>query len=57
MASKTLAHGMDTFFKTCDHAPSRWPKCPHPDKIQFRNAAGKQTVEYGFKTDVAAIAV
>ncbi|MGW5867331.1 tyrosine-type recombinase/integrase, partial [Streptomyces sp. NPDC055239] len=56
MANRTLAHGMGTFFKDCDHAQSRWPKCPHLYKIQFRNAAGKQTVESGFETDVAAIA-
>ncbi|MGW7068858.1 tyrosine-type recombinase/integrase, partial [Streptomyces sp. NPDC054855] len=55
MASKTLAHGMGTFFKDCDHAQARWPKCPHLYKIQFRNAAGKQTVESGFETDAAAI--
>ncbi|MFJ4830820.1 hypothetical protein ACIP79_13015 [Streptomyces sp. NPDC088747] len=55
MASKTLAHGMGSFFKDCDHAQSRWPRCPHLYKIQFRNAAGKQTVESGFKTDVATI--
>ncbi|MER0449594.1 hypothetical protein ABR738_34460 [Streptomyces sp. Edi4] len=55
MAAKPLAHGMGTFFKDCDHPKSKWPKCPHTYKIQFRDAAGKQRVESGFGTDTAAI--
>ncbi|NGO74322.1 hypothetical protein G6045_01275 [Streptomyces sp. YC504] len=46
---------MGTYFKDCSHAPSRWAKCPHLYKIQFRNAFGKQTVESGFDTEAAAI--
>ncbi|MFF0746985.1 site-specific integrase, partial [Streptomyces sp. NPDC004111] len=56
MATKSLAHGMGTFFKGCAHPKPRWSKCPHPYKIQFRDAAGKQRVESGFETDVLAIA-
>ncbi|WP_053724845.1 hypothetical protein [Streptomyces sp. WM6378] len=56
MATKTLAHGMGTFFKDCAHPEPKWPKCSHLYKIQFRDAAKKQRVESGFETDVAAIA-
>ncbi|WP_327418409.1 hypothetical protein [Streptomyces sp. NBC_01233] len=28
MATKSLAHGMGTFYKDCEHAQSRWSKCP-----------------------------
>ncbi|WP_408909928.1 hypothetical protein [Streptomyces luteolus] len=55
MATKTLAHGMGTYFKDCEHAESRWSKCPHLYKIRFRDAAGKQTVESGFATQNLAI--
>lgn len=55
MATKTLAHGMGTFFKDCTRPEAKWPKCPHLYKIQFRDTAGKQRVESGFETDTAAI--
>ncbi|WEB38734.1 tyrosine-type recombinase/integrase [Streptomyces yunnanensis] len=55
MASKTLARGMGTFFKDCEHPESRWSKCPHAYKIRYRNAAGKQTEESGFATQTLAI--
>ncbi|MGW1939558.1 hypothetical protein [Streptomyces goshikiensis] len=41
MATKSLAHGMCTFYKDCEHAQSRWSKCPHEYKIRYRSAAGK----------------
>ncbi|MEV5602770.1 tyrosine-type recombinase/integrase [Streptomyces sp. NPDC052299] len=55
MASKTLARGMGTFFKDCEHSDSRWSKCPHDYKIRYRNAAGKQTEESGFANQDQAI--
>jgi integrase len=55
MATRTLARGMGTFFKNCDHPESRWSKCPHPYTIRYRNAAGAQTEEAGFPTQDAAI--
>ncbi|MFE7563324.1 tyrosine-type recombinase/integrase [Kitasatospora sp. NPDC057500] len=56
MAAKTLARGMGTFFKDCEHPESRWSKCPHEYKIRYRNATGKQTEESGFATQDKAIA-
>ncbi|MFZ3572326.1 tyrosine-type recombinase/integrase [Streptomyces sp. BH097] len=48
MASRTLARGMGTFFKDCTcKAPTR---CPHPYKIRYRDAAGKQREEAGYAT-------
>lgn len=35
MASKSLARGMGTFFKDCEHPQPPWPKCPHEYKIPF----------------------
>ncbi|MFB7124595.1 tyrosine-type recombinase/integrase [Kitasatospora sp. NPDC056273] len=55
MATRTLAHGMGTFFKTCEHPQSRWSKCPHTYVIRFRNASGRQTEESGFATQDKAI--
>ncbi|MFB6580382.1 hypothetical protein ACFCYC_23740 [Streptomyces sp. NPDC056402] len=55
MATKSLAHGMGTFYKDCEHAPSRWSKRPHEYKIRYRSAAGKQTEEAGFSTQEKAI--
>ncbi|MFB6561537.1 site-specific integrase [Streptomyces sp. NPDC056400] len=55
MATKSLAHGMGTFYKDCEHAPSRWSKCPHEYTIRYRSAAGKQTEEAGFFTQEKAI--
>ncbi|MFJ7625324.1 hypothetical protein ACIQZN_02390 [Streptomyces sp. NPDC097595] len=55
MASKTLARGMGTFFKDCEHSSSRWSKCPHEYKIRYRNTAGKQAEESGFATQDQAI--
>ncbi|WP_405681527.1 hypothetical protein OG859_05580 [Streptomyces sp. NBC_00048] len=43
MATKSLAHGMGTFYKDCEHPESRWSKCPHSYTIHYRSAAGKQT--------------
>lgn len=56
MAARTLARGMGTFFKDCEHPESRWSKCPHEYKIRYRSAAGKQTEESGFGTQDKAIA-
>ncbi|MFE8948679.1 hypothetical protein [Streptomyces sp. NPDC007856] len=39
---------MGSFFKECEHPRSRWSKCPHPYKIRYRSAAGKQMEESGF---------
>ncbi|WP_328462367.1 tyrosine-type recombinase/integrase [Streptomyces sp. NBC_00448] len=55
MATRTLARGMGTFLKTCDHPEARWSKCPHPYTIRYRDAAGKQTEESGFPTQDAAV--
>ncbi|MFF1498260.1 site-specific integrase [Streptomyces sp. NPDC058304] len=55
MATKSLAHGMGTFFKDCEHPQSRWSKCPHEYTIRYRSAAGKQTEEAGFSTQDKAI--
>ncbi|MEV7145157.1 tyrosine-type recombinase/integrase [Streptomyces sp. NPDC093084] len=55
MATRTLARGMGTFFKDCEHPESRWSKCPHEYKIRYRSAAGKQTEESGFGTQDKAI--
>ncbi|WP_369251148.1 tyrosine-type recombinase/integrase [Streptomyces sp. R41] len=55
MASKSLARGMGTFFKDCEHPQARWSKCPHEYKIRYRSAAGKQTEESGFATQDKAI--
>ncbi|MER8036540.1 tyrosine-type recombinase/integrase [Streptomyces hydrogenans] len=46
---------MGTFFKECVHSESGWPKCPHPYKIRYRNAAGRQIEESGFPTQKRAI--
>ncbi|MEU6357347.1 tyrosine-type recombinase/integrase [Streptomyces sp. NPDC047072] len=50
MATKTLTRGMGTFFKECEHPPSRWSKCPHPYKIRYRDAIGRQREEAGYAT-------
>ncbi|WKX73585.1 hypothetical protein [Streptomyces sp. XD-27] len=42
MATKTLARGMGTFFKDCEHPQSRWSKCPHEYKIRYRNGVGQR---------------
>jgi hypothetical protein len=46
---------MGSFFKECEHPQSRWSKCPHPYKIRYRSAAGKQMEESGFATQDDAI--
>ncbi|MFJ3725779.1 hypothetical protein ACIPYQ_24845 [Streptomyces sp. NPDC090045] len=56
MATKSLPHGMGTFYKDCEHPQSRWSKCPHDHTLRYRNAAGKQTEEAGFSTQEKAIA-
>ncbi|ROR46376.1 hypothetical protein [Kitasatospora cineracea] len=48
MASINLVRGMGSFFKSCEHPESRWPRCPHDCTIRYRNAAGRQTEESGF---------
>lgn len=54
MAARTLARGMGTFFKECTcKAPTR---CPHPYKIRYRDAAGKQREESGYGTQDKATA-
>ncbi|MFD4605765.1 hypothetical protein ACFWPQ_48125 [Streptomyces sp. NPDC058464] len=54
MAARTLARGMGTFFKDCEHSESRWSKCPHEYKIRYRSAAGMQSEESGFATQDSA---
>ncbi|MGX4693816.1 hypothetical protein [Streptomyces sp. JNUCC 63] len=56
MSSTALVRGMGSFFKECEHPRSRWSKCPHPYKIRYRSAAGKQVKESGFATQDKAIA-
>ncbi|MFF0509209.1 hypothetical protein ACFYUH_37295 [Streptomyces fimicarius] len=53
MAARTLPRGK--FFKDCQHAPSRWAKCPHLYKIRYRSSNGRQIEESGFKTQDLAI--
>ncbi|MFJ3639763.1 hypothetical protein ACIPRD_08435 [Streptomyces sp. NPDC090108] len=55
MAARTLARGMGSFFKDCEHPEARWSRCPHEYKIRYRNAAGKQAEEAGFATQGKAI--
>ncbi|MFJ2092715.1 tyrosine-type recombinase/integrase [Streptomyces sp. NPDC087901] len=55
MAARTLAHGMGSFFKECEHPRHRWSKCLHPYKIRYRSSAGKQAEEGGFATQDQAI--
>ncbi|MFJ9845108.1 hypothetical protein ACIRYZ_32615 [Kitasatospora sp. NPDC101155] len=55
MAPRTLAHGMGTFFKDCEHPQARWSKCPHEYKIRYRSTTGKQTEESGFSAQEKAI--
>ncbi|WP_433888457.1 tyrosine-type recombinase/integrase [Streptomyces sp. CA-111067] len=55
MTTKALPHGMGSYFKECEHAASRWPKCPHAYKIRCRDAVGKQVEESGFTTQDAAV--
>ncbi|MFF4019769.1 tyrosine-type recombinase/integrase [Streptomyces sp. NPDC001843] len=47
---------MGSFFKECEHPRSRWSKCPHPYKIRYRSATGKQGEESGFADRDTAIA-
>ncbi|SDJ45371.1 tyrosine-type recombinase/integrase [Streptomyces indicus] len=56
MATRTLARGMGTFFKVCEHPEPRWSKCPHEYTIRYRDAAGKQTEDAGFTNQDRAIA-
>ncbi|TWV53537.1 site-specific integrase [Streptomyces misionensis] len=46
---------MGSFFKMCEHPRSRWSKCPHPYKIRYRSARGKQVQESGFATQDQAV--
>nr|WP_234310584.1 MULTISPECIES: transposase [unclassified Streptomyces] len=46
---------MGSFFKECEHPRSRWSKCPHPYRVRYRSAAGRQLEESGFATQDAAI--
>jgi hypothetical protein len=46
---------MGSFFKECEHARSRWSKCPHPYKIRYRSTTGRQAEESGFETQDGAI--
>ncbi|MFI0722064.1 tyrosine-type recombinase/integrase [Streptomyces sp. NPDC021224] len=55
MAARTLPRGMGTFFKTCEHPPARWTKCPHAYTIRYRDSAGRQTEESGFTSQDAAM--
>ncbi|MFJ2734966.1 tyrosine-type recombinase/integrase [Streptomyces sp. NPDC087317] len=53
LATKSLARGMGTYSKRCGCA--RPTNCPHPYTIRFRNAAGRQTEESGYRTQQAAV--
>jgi integrase len=55
MVTKSLAHGMGTFFKDCEHTQSKWPKCPHLYKIRYRSTTGKQVEESGIATQAMAV--
>ncbi|MFB7464646.1 tyrosine-type recombinase/integrase [Streptomyces sp. NPDC056224] len=55
MAAKTLPRGMGSFFKECEHSPSRWAKCLHPYKVRYRDVGGRQAEESGFATEDEAI--
>ncbi|WP_307825266.1 hypothetical protein [Streptomyces sp. M2CJ-2] len=55
MSSPALVRGVGSFFKDCEHPRSRWSKCPHPYKIRYRSAAGRQVEESGFATQDKAI--
>ncbi|GAA2734691.1 hypothetical protein GCM10010360_26650 [Streptomyces nogalater] len=46
---------MGSFFKECEHPESRWPKCPHPYKVRYRSATGRQTEESGYATQDTAV--
>lgn len=48
VATQTPTRGMGTFFKECEHPQSRWSKCPHPYKIRYRGATGRQREEAGY---------
>lgn len=54
MATINLVRGMGSFFKECEHPESRWPRCPHDDKIPYSNAAGRQAEESGFSAQEKA---
>ncbi len=56
MGSAALIRGMGSFFKGCEHPRSRWSKCPHPYRVRYRSAAGRQVEESGFATQDKAIA-
>ncbi|WP_258308636.1 hypothetical protein [Streptomyces sp. NWU339] len=56
MSAAVLVCGMGSFFKECEHPRSRCSKYPHPYKIWYRSAAGKQVKEAGFATRGKAIA-
>ncbi|MFE9924810.1 carbon-nitrogen hydrolase family protein [Streptomyces sp. NPDC005774] len=56
VSATALARGMGASFKECGHPRSRWSKCPHPYKVRYRSAAGKQVKESGFATQDKAIA-
>ncbi|MFD8658752.1 site-specific integrase [Streptomyces globisporus] len=55
MATINLVRGMGSFFKECEHPESRWPRCPHDDKIPYSNAAGRQAEESGFSAQDPAL--
>lgn len=40
--SVVSVRGRGSFFKECEHPRSRWSKCPHPYRIQYRTAGGRQ---------------
>ncbi|MFE9924867.1 hypothetical protein ACFYQA_25825 [Streptomyces sp. NPDC005774] len=56
MSATALVRGVESLFKECEHPRSRRSKCPHPYKIRYRSAAGKQVKESGFATQDKAIA-
>ncbi|PWI05939.1 hypothetical protein DIZ27_36240 [Streptomyces sp. NWU339] len=53
--SGSLVPGRGSFPKECEHPRPRWSKRPHPYKIQYRSAAGKQVEESGFATPEAGV--
>lgn len=53
MVTKALPRGMGSFFKDCNcDKPSR---CPHPYKIRYRDAGGRQREESDYRTQQHAI--
>lgn len=55
MATKSLPHGVGTFYKDREHPQSRWSSALTECTLRYRNVAGKQTEGAGFSTQEKAI--